>query len=156
MPESTNEQLTAELETLRTTNAELVAKNATRKAKIAELEATNAKANDTIRQVTIDGPLKQMAESISTCPELWLEQFSKSYRLEMVEGKLTVFSAVDSKPVQGVPFERIALAKHLTTGDDATAKAFRAISIVSRASGGQAMHQSPQAPSKPKMSFGLR
>ena len=163
----TIEQLTAELEILRRTNAELIAKNTTRKAKIAELEAANADfqtkltaASDTIHQVTIEGPLKQMAESISNCPDLWLEQFSKSYRVEMVGGKLSLLSASDGKPVQKdgkvIPFERQALAQHLTSGDGATAKAFKAITAVSRASGAQGTFRSPtSAPKASSFQFGL-
>lgn len=159
-----------ELEVLRRTNSELVAKNTTRKAKIAELEASvvdlQTKLTDattSLRTVTIDGPLKKMSESISTAPELWIEQFNKSYRLELVKGELTLVSVADSKPVlkegKAVPFERETLMDLLTKGDDAQAKTFRAITITSHASGGAASPQRKTAPikqKKPAVQFGLR
>ena len=158
-----------ELEVLRRTNSELVAKNTTRKAKISELEAANAEltaklseATASLRAVTIDGPLKSMAQSISTAPELWIEQFSKSIRLEMLKGQLTMVSP-DGKPVtkaeKAVPFERQALIDLLTTGDDAQARSFKAITIVSRASGAantKPGNASTKAPEPPALQFGLR
>ena len=157
-----------ELEVLRRTNSELVAKNTTRKAKIAELETSIAElqtkltaATTSLRAVTIDGPLKQMGESISTAPELWIEQFSKSHRLEMVDGKLTLLSS-DGKPVlkdgKPVPFERQELIDLLTSGDDSQAKTFKAITIASRASGSAqaAQNTAPINQKKPAVQFGLR
>ena len=167
MSEQTLEQLQAELETLRKTNAELVAKNSTRKGKVTELEATVADlqakltaSNDTIRQITIDGPLRKMAEEISPTPELWLEQFSKLYRVEMIDKKLTILTASEGKPVHDkdgkvLPFEWSFLAKFLTEGDDANAKSFRAITIASRASGGQ-MTEKHSTAVPPTVAFGLR
>jgi predicted RNase H-like nuclease (RuvC/YqgF family) len=159
--------VTNELEVLRRTNGELVAKSATRKARVTELEATVtelqsklAAASDTIRQVTVDGPVRTMAESMSQVPELFLEQFNKSYRVELLGGKLTLLSAIDRKPVEKdgktVPFERQALAQHLTSGDGATAKVFRAITTVSRATGGRIMPTTRTPPQSPKINFGLR
>jgi hypothetical protein len=159
----------AELVTLRTTIGELKQKSLTRKQRIAELEAANAEiqtklthATSSLRQVTIDGPLKEMSEGISTCPELWLEQFSKTYRLELVDGELALHSA-DGKPVtnegKAIPFERDALVAFLTDEKHPHAKAFRAITIVSRASGGSASTTTRSAtttPQKPAFQFGLR
>lgn len=163
-----------EVETLRRTNSELVAKNTTRKSRIAELEAANAgltstlaERDATIHSITVGGPLKAMAERISQVPELWLEQFAKHYKLEMVNGELTLFSVADGKPVQHqgkpVPFETKALTELLTTGDDVTAKAFRAITIASKASGGSSTGGSTATPKStaatpkaPKPQFGLR
>lgn len=159
-----------EVEVLRRTNAELVTKNTTRKAKIAELEAANTEltaklleATSSLRAVTIDGPLKSMAESLSTVPELWIDLFNKSYRLEMVKGELTLLST-DGKPVQqegkseSVPFEAKALTELLTTGDDATSRAFHAITITSKASGASSTTQRSAAstPKAPAAQFGLR
>jgi hypothetical protein len=144
----------------------------TRKMRITKLEATNAElqtklteANISLRQVTIDRPLKQMSESISTCPELWLEQFSKTYRLELVDGELTLHSN-DGKPVQhegnAIPFERDALVAYLTDEKHPQAKAFRAITIVSRASGGAnstqdgASRKAITTSQRPTFQFGLR
>jgi uncharacterized coiled-coil protein SlyX len=166
--QATPEEMATELETLRRVNGELKTKSATRKARVTELEATVtelqsklSEASDSLRQVTIDGPLKQMSESISTAPELFLEQFSKSYRLEMVKGQLTL-QTIDGKPVlkgeKPVPFEREALAKLLTAGDDAQAKIFKSITVVSRASGAnsQRSNRHSQSASVPRPSFGLR
>jgi len=161
----------AELETLKATHGEVLTKSQSRKSKIAELEAANttltsevSALKDSLHQVTIDGPLKAMSESISSASELWLEQFSKSYRLEMKDGTLMILSATDGKPVidkagKVVPFERDSLAKFLTDGDDARAKAFRVLTITSRASGGSAANVTRKvAPSdsKPAIKFGLR
>jgi hypothetical protein len=91
--------------------------------------------------VTIDGSLKQMSEDISTAPEPWAEQFGKSYRLELVNGELTLLDT-DGKPVtregKAIPFERDMLVAFLTNERHPQAKAFRAITIASRASGGAA------------------
>ena len=160
-----------ELETLRRTNSELVAKNSTRKQRIGELESTVADLQKTlaardaaIHGLTVGGPLKAMAERLSQVPELFLEQFAKHYKVEMVNGELTLLS-IDGKPVQKdgkpVPFETKALTDLLTVGDDATAKAFRAITIVSRASGGASgtgtTERSAPTASKPSpRRFGLR
>lgn len=172
MAEQTQQQqpdTTAELERLRTANSELVEKSTKRKARIAELEARVSElesANTTLsaglRQATIETPLKHMSEQISTCPELWLEQFSKHYKLEMVDGELTLQSAngepVMDKGGKAIQFEREALLKFLIEGDDARAKAFRAITIVSRASGSAVpvTRQEPVKPRQPGHQFGLR
>jgi len=161
--------LSAEVETLRRVNGELKTKSATRKAKVAELEATVTElqsklldAHTSLRQVTIDGPLKQMSESISTAPQLWLEQFNKSYRLEMVKGQLTL-QTTDGKPVlkndKPVPFDREALVKLLTDGDHSQARIFKSITIASRASGASAPYRSRTSATdanKPSIQFGLR
>jgi hypothetical protein len=84
-----------EVETLRRVNTELLTKSANRKTKIAELESSVtelqgklSEANDSFHEVTVGLPLKAMAESISFSPELWLEQFGKSHKLEMVRDSL--------------------------------------------------------------------
>lgn len=158
----------AELATLRTTVSELKTKSATRKHRIAELEAANAElqtqltdASTALRQITIDRPLKQMSESISTCPELWIEQFNKSYRLEMVKGNLTLLTT-DGKPVvkgdKPVEFDRESLIAFLTDEKHPQSKAFNAISITSRASGAAASPpgKPSAAPKPPAVPFGLR
>lgn len=173
MSEQTQQQpidLAAEVETLRRVNSELKTKSAVRKARVSELETTVAElqsklsdAHTSLRQVTIDGPLKQMSDGISTAPELWLEQFGKSYRLEMVKGQLTL-QTIDGKPVmkgeKPVPFEREALVKLLTDGDDAQARIFKSITIASRASGASAPYRSGRTSAtdsnKPAIQFGLR
>jgi len=163
--------LRSELETLRHTNAELVTKASTRKQRITELESANANLQKTVTErdatihgLTVGGPLKGMAERISTAPELWLEQFAKHYKVELVNGELTLLSVADGKPVQKdgkpVPFETQALTTLLTTGENATAKAFRAITIASRASGsagnGTPQKTAPVAPKPAPRKFGLR
>src|SRR6185437_85930 len=146
MAEPTQQALNDELETLRRTNSELIAKNSTRKQRIGELEATVAdlqskltSASATIQEMTIGAPLKSMAEDISTCPNEWIEHFSKSYRLELLNGELTLISVADGKTVQkegkAIKFEREALNALLLHEKHPQSKLFRAITIVSRASG---------------------
>jgi hypothetical protein len=161
--EPTIESLTAEVEVLRKTNSELLKKIHDRTTKATELESTVnelqgrlSESADTIKEITIGLPLKAMAESISIAPDLFLDQFAKcGYGVEMVDGKLTVFK--DGKP-SAVSFDREALAKHLTEGEGAPAKSFRAITIASKASGaGQAPgtgSERRQVFTKPQ--FGLR
>lgn len=149
---------------LRKTVAELTEKSRTRKAKITELEgivskheANNATLQTQVRQITIDGPLHQMAESISTAPELWLSEFSKTYCVEMINGKLSIFNAADGKAI-ATPFERDAIVKLTTDEKHPQAKSFRAITIASRASGGhQQTAKQAIATAQPKLrKFGLR
>ena len=160
---------TEELETLRRTNSELVAKNSTRKQRITELETANAElqtklsaANAAIYEFQIGAPMKTMSESISNCPEVWIEQFSKSYRLELSNGELTIVSATDGKAIEKagkpVAFERRALTDLLTDDAHPQSKIFRAITIVSHASGSQVAPERKSAPkpTAPKVKFGLR
>jgi hypothetical protein len=168
MSEETNQPIdsTAEVETLRRVNGELKTKSASRKARVAELEASVAElqsklseAQNALRQTIIEAPLKAMASEISSAPELWLQEFGKTYRLESVNGKPTL-QTVDGKPVD-VPFERDALVKLLTIGDDATARGFKSITVASRASGagGGSGSQRSKTTSKAeaaKPQFGLR
>jgi hypothetical protein len=168
MPEPID--LEAELETLRRVNAELVTKAANRKTKITELESTVtelqgklSEANDSFHEVTVGLPLKAMAESISLSPELWLEQFNKSHKLEMVKGQLTFLQTADGKPVlkgeKPVPFERSALIDLLTSDAHPQAKTFKSITIASRASGasGQPNNGTAQPAKEAKLpQFGLR
>jgi hypothetical protein len=170
MPEPIIEQPIAdELEVLRRTNGELVAKAATRKARVSELEATVtelqsklSEAHDSLHEVTIGGPLKAMAESISIAPDLWLERFGKTYKIAIVSGQLTL-QTIDGKPVlngeKSVPFERQALIDLLTTGDGAQAKTYKAITITSKASGAannQRDNRTSPASDHPTIRFGLR
>lgn len=173
MPEPTEQQPTeptpndAELATLRTTVGELKQKSATRKQRISQLEAANVElqtklteANASLRQITIDGPLKKMSESLSTAPALWTEQFNKSYRLELVNGELALLDT-DGKPItkegKAIPFEREALVALLTDEKHPQAATFRAITIASRASGGAAPARVvPTTAKKPETQFGLR
>ena len=132
------EDAATQLAKLRPVHEEVLAKATSRKVRIVELESTLAElqgklttANDTIKEVTIAGPLKVMAASISISPELWLEQFGKSHRLEMVKGQLTVIAA-DGKQI---PFNRDALVAHLNADAHPQSKVFNSITIKSRASG---------------------
>lgn len=165
----TQTEHTEELETLRRTNSELVAKASTRKQRIAELETANADlqakltaANSTIHEFTIGAPLKTLAESISTCPDAWIENFNKTYRLKLVNGELTILSAADGKPVEKagkpLPFERRALIDLLTDKDHPQSKLFNAITIASHASGAQGTSERKPTPKAvaPKVKFGLR
>jgi hypothetical protein len=168
MAEETQNDLEKEVETLRRVNAELVTKAANRKTKITELESSVtelqgklSEANDSFHEVTVGLPLKAMAESISFSPELWMEQFSKSHKLEMVKGQLTLQTA-DGKPVlkgeKPVAFERSALIDLLTSDAHPQAKTFKSITIASRASGagGQPSNRTSPPVKEAKPQFGLR
>ncbi len=164
--------LQAELTTLKQAHQEVLTKRQKDKSRIVELESATTdlqckltESADTLRQITINGPLRSMAESMSQAPELFLEQFSKHLKLEMVKGNLTLLNANDGKPIVdnkgvAIPFQREALMKLLTEGDDARAKTFKAITIASRASGGASSSNDPQrrkiAATRPGLQFGLR
>jgi hypothetical protein len=159
-------ELTKLIEELRATVAELTAKSRTRKEKIEALEAIVAERDQALaasqtqlKRVTIDGPMQAMAESLSVVPALFLEQFNKSYRVELVDGELTILNAEDGKP-SGIPFEQKAIFEYLTDENHTQAKTFNAILIGSRASGA-ASHQTQRIEkkiAKPALSnqFGLR
>ena len=132
---------------MRTTNTDLLKTKHDLKARIATLEADAVKmqakvttAESNFHEVVINGPLREMAQSLSSAPQVFLDEFAKSYRLDLVEGALTVLHA-DGKPVLGkdgkrVPFEREALTKFLTETEDKSQGLYKAILVVSRASGG--------------------
>jgi len=159
-----------ELETLRRVNSELVQKSQTRKAKITELEAQVAElqgkvatSDATIHDLAVTAPLKAMAASISIDPDFFLEQFGKSYKVEMVEGKLTL-RTTDGQSVTNdgkvVPFERQSLIDLLTSGDGTQAKVYRSIVIGTLASGangssGEQGSRHTSSAHKPKPSFGI-
>ena len=134
-----------ELATLRRVNSDLLTKSATRKARVKELEATVSdleskltEAATSIHDLTVGGPLKAMAKSISTAPDAWLAYFAKCYKVESIKGELTLLT-LDGKPVlkaeKTVPFERDALTRLLTDNAHAHADVFKSITIASRASG---------------------
>ena len=156
------EDAATQLAKLRPIHEEVLAKASARKVKIVEHESTIAAlqgqlttANDTIREVTINGPLKAMAALISISPELWLEQFAKSHKLELVKGQLTVIAA-DGKQV---PFDRDSLIAHFNADANPQSKVFKSITIVNRASGaaGVTGFQGGKSTTTPaKFHFGLR
>ncbi len=162
----------AELETLRRVNAELLAKSATRKAKIVELEVAAValqgkltESESTIHELAVTRPLKAMAESISTAPDVLIEHLTKSYRVEVVKGELSLLT-LDGKPVlngdKAVPFTNEGLTALLKNPAHPQAKLFSSILIVNRASGasggfGVIKARTPAAPAPPKrLQFGLR
>ena len=164
--DQTNEAL--ELATLRRTNAELVAKHARDKAQLTELQTGTAtlqakltETSESLYQATVGVPLQMMAESISTVPDLFLEQFSKHYKVESIKGVLTL-NTHDGKPAldkngKAIPFERDALTKVLIEGDDTRAKTFKAITIANRASGaGGSSTTRTITANKPQFGLGLR
>jgi len=172
MSETTQQQptdITHELETLRRTNGELIAKNATRKAQIAKLEATitalQSKLTETdasLRKLTVEVPLRQVAEQSSTAPDLFIQELMKSYKVESVDGKLALQTLegkavmVDGKPV---PFEHQAMLQFLTDEANPQAQVFRVIMVGSRASGGASATSRAVASvirPKPAHRFGLR
>jgi uncharacterized protein (UPF0335 family) len=171
MPELPVEQSPEALEvaTLRKTNAELTQKSATRKARIQELEtstvALTARATEAetrIRQLTIDGPVNDLCESISVAPEALRTALESDYRVELKDGVLTLLNASDGKQVmqdgKPVPFQAEAV-KNLLLGskDEAKRKLYNAIMVVSRASGAAGERvQRTNAPAVQRYQFGLR
>jgi hypothetical protein len=160
--------LEIEVETLRRVNAELVTKSSTRKQRITELEASVtelqgklSEANDSFHEVIVGAPLKAMAESISLAPDIFLEQFAKSHKVEMVKGHLTVLNS-DGKPAMNgekpVTFERQSLIDLLTSEAHPNAKQFKTIVIASRASGASAQpsNRTTKPVKEAKPQFGLR
>lgn len=164
----------AELETLRLTNAELLTKSAARKAKIEELEASAValqtrltESESTIHDLSVTRPLKAIAESISTAPELLIEHLMKSYRVEVVNGELSLLT-LDGKPVmdgaKAVPFTSEGLTALLKNPANPLSKVFSGILIASRASGAsggfgevrKARTPAIAAPSNIRPQFGLR
>lgn len=163
---------TEELATLRRVNAELLAKAATRKARLAEMEVAAValqgkltESESTIHELSVTRPLKAMAESISTVPDVFLEHFSRSYRVEVVKGELALLTS-DGKPVlngeKAVPFTSEGLTNLLKNPTHPQAKLFSSILIVNRASGagggfGVRTARTPATTTPPKRpQFGLR
>jgi hypothetical protein len=159
-----------EVVTLRKTNAELVQKSATRKARIAELEASaatlQAKATEgeaRIRQLTIDGPVNDLCESISVAPQALRSALEAEYKIEMHNGVLTLLNPSDSKPVmqdgKPVPFTPEGIKNMLLASkDEAKLKLYNAIIIANRASGAGGALSSQRAtntPAKPQFGLGM-
>ena len=164
---------TVELATLRQAHSEVLTKRQRDKARIAELETASADltarltaAETAVRDAVVGVPLRQMAESISTVPSLFVETFNKHFRVEsQTDGKLSV-STLEGKPLidakgNTVAFTRDALTSYLTENEPDSERAivFRAITIAGRASGSAtpvASTRSGASKSAHKHSFGLR
>jgi hypothetical protein len=115
-----------EIAVLRSTNGELLAKLKDRKTKLAEAEASVADlttrvstAEAALRTATIDRPLRAMAETISPTPSIWMQEFSKHFKVELRGDKLQVLD-LEGNPVKDgdaeIEFTAPALIK-LLTGD---------------------------------------
>lgn len=163
----------SEVETLRKTNAELVQKNATRKSKIAELEEAvsqlQAKLSDataTIKRISVEVPLRQIAEKVSDVPDFWLKTFGEAFKVEADEGgKLAVFTAngEPAKNSKGEPvnFDFLSLSRFVTEyePDSERTKLFRRITATTFASGAMSTSAQGRAMVPRKQSrheFGLR
>jgi hypothetical protein len=171
MPESTQQpnNNAAELETLRRVNADLLQKSATRKVRIQELEASAstlqakaAEAETRIRQLTIDGPVNDLCQEISVAPQALRTALEADYRIEMCDGVLTLLNPSDSKPVmhegKPVPFSADAIKNLLLASkDESKLKLYRAIVVVSKASGagGMTSQRTTAAPAKPQFGLGM-
>lgn len=119
----------------------------TLKARITELENGTAAlqgkltaAEHSVKLLTIDGPLKKLAESMSTAPAALVAAFNRSYKLQAgQDGELVILTAADDKPVlkdgKPLPFERTALTDLLLSSEGEDLKLYKSILIVSRASG---------------------
>jgi hypothetical protein len=173
--ELTPEQIVAiqaENETLKRTLAEITEKSRTRKVRITEHEATITdlqgkltERDAAIQEIAVNAPLKAMAKVISNDVPIFLEQFRKSYSLQMIGDKLTLLSASDGKPIldkQGnpIPFEREPLLKMLGDPTHQNAAFYSRLLVVSRASGGGASNVTQKRvstePKQPKIQFGLQ
>ena len=174
MPEPTQQTadaISAELETLRKTNADLVAKHAKDKATIQELQnsvttlqtkATEAETR--IKQLTIDGPVNALCESISVAPQALRNALETDYRFELRDGALTILSASDGEPVtvngKPLPVQAETIKSFLLESkDEAKLKLYRAILVANRASGAASPNPIPRKAStqtKQGMQFGLR
>ena len=157
-----------EIATLRKTNADLLQKSATRKARISELEANAAtltvkatEAETRIRQLTIDQPVNDLCEEISVAPQALRSALEAEYKIEMRNGVLTLLNPSDGKPVthegKPVPFQAGAI-KSLLLGskDEAKLKLYRAIVVVSKASGASgSSSQRTTAPARPQFGLGM-
>lgn len=165
MPELTPE---AELEALRRTVTELLAKKQKYKQKVADLEAANAalsskmtEANASIQRLTIDNPLRSMAEALAgDCSELFTEQLTRYYNVALADGSLALLDKED-KPLNGsdgkpVCWERESLTNFLANGPQATT--FQRIILGGKASGagGTPMLHHSTKPSAQAPKFGLR
>lgn len=160
----------AELDTLRRVNQELMQKSATRKSRIAELEASvgtlTAKATEAetrIRQLTIDGPVQDLCQEISVAPQALRTALEADYKIEMSkDGVLTLLNLSDGKPVmhegKPVPFQADAIKNLLLASkDEGKLKLYRAIVVVSKASGaGGSSSKAAIAPARrPQFGLGL-
>src|SRR5262249_36517751 len=135
------------------------------KTRISELESSISglrgqlsESQRALNAAVVDVPLRNMAEELSTAPELFLEQFAKAYRVEMQDGRLTIISTADSKPIK-IAFERNAIAEYLTSEKHPQATTFRAIVITNRASGAASASTTPNQRGKGKtqpVQFGFR
>jgi hypothetical protein len=175
MPEPTQQPIepspeALEVATLRKTVAELTQKSATRKARVTELEANvatlAAKATESesrIKALTIDGPVMDVCESISVAPQTLRTALEADYKIEMSkDGVLTLANLSDGKPVmqdgKPVPFQADAIKNLLLASkDEAKLKLYRAIVVVSKASGaGGSSSKAAIAPARrPQFGLGL-
>jgi hypothetical protein len=158
----------SEVEKLRKTVAELTQKSATRKARVTELEANvatlAAKATESesrIKALTIDGPVMDVCESISVAPQALRTALEADYKIEMSkDGVLTLLNLSDGKPVmhegKPVPFQADAIKNLLLASkDEAKLKLYRAIVVVSKASGAGGSEFKRTVAPAPKIQFGL-
>jgi hypothetical protein len=159
-----------EVATLRKTNAELTQKSATRKARIQELEtsvgtitARATEAETRIKALTIDGPVNDLCESISVAPQALRTALDADYRVELnKDGILTLLNRSDGKQVTDKNGKAVAIQANairnllLETKDEAKSKLYRAIVVVSKASGGaSSSSQRTSAPAQ-RFQFGLK
>ncbi len=171
-----------ELSRLRTANRELVEKKNGLKLRVTELETESAglknraeAAEAKLRDRLINVPLRKMADSIATIPELFQEQLLKHYKVELNDKDALELRNLDGKPVldkdnKAVPFEADSLKKLLyddQPADSYLRKVMGSLLIGSRASGGGATgsgsRPGPQSPDKqkkphaePTLQLGLR
>lgn len=178
MPEPTQltpEEITAlqtEVEKLRSTNADLVARHGKDKTRLAELEAQGTaltgkltESEARIKTLTVNVPLRQIAEKVSDMPDTWMELFGQSFKVEAAQdGKLTILTA-DGQPAknskgENVPFDFVSVAHFVTQHEPESerAKLFNRITRTNFASGSASIQSQgkARAPARRIQKFGLR
>ena len=165
--------LQTELETLRRSNAELIARHGKDKTRLTELEAQSTElqgklteSEAKIKTLTVNVPLRQIAEKVSDMPDTWMELFGQSFKVDAAQdGKLTILTA-DGKPAknstgESVSFDFVAISRFVTEHEPESerAKLFNRITRTNFASGSAGISRT-QAKAKSREtavhSFGLR
>lgn len=153
-------ELTTENERLFKLNGELLEETKERKARIAELQTSSDAAQAEVKRLTIEVPLRSMAQSLSTIPDVFVREFGQHYDLQIVDGELALHDKegkrVVDKSGKAIPFQREALFELLSNPEHPNAEFYRRNLIVSRASGAAQGRQQASQPEKPKHHFGIR
>jgi len=161
----------SELETLRRVNAELLLRHAKDKSKISELEAGTStlqtqltEAGNAIKEITVNVPLRQIAERVSELPDTWMKLFGEGFKVEAgKDGKLSVMTGdgMPAKNSKGEPvaFDFVSIA-HLVTEHEPESERTKLMKRLTRTNfaSGAGSSSAPQVKQPPKQAiqFGLR